>query len=188
VGETATTSELYSVCESISQPPQPVERRKKKKVSTSSSRDGRSGRRGRGRESKTYGGSIVALTGGSTGTGSREATGSTSTGSAASSTVGLGHDGVGDGLELLLLLLVLLLRGLSRSVEPRDRLGDRLLERLLVGGVELVLEVTLDRRTERVGCEWWANREGCVGRGRSRVGEGGEKVELCRERRKCRKR
>jgi hypothetical protein len=153
VGETATTSELYSVCESISQPPQPVERRKKKKVSTSSSRDGRSGRRGRGRESKTYGGSIVALTGGSTGTGSREATGSTSTGSAASSTVGLGHDGVGDGLELLLLLLVLLLRGLSRSVEPRDRLGDRLLERLLVGSVELVLEVTLDRGTERVGCE-----------------------------------
>lgn len=60
------------------------------------------------------------------------------------------HDGVGDGLELLLLLGVLVGGGLGAGIEPRDGLGDGLVERLLVGSVELVLEVSLNRVSEVV--------------------------------------
>lgn len=58
---------------------------------------------------------------------------------------------VRDTLEFLLLLRVLVLGSLSRAIEPRDGLGNGLVEGLLVGSLDLVLEVTLDRVAERVG-------------------------------------
>ena len=61
--------------------------------------------------------------------------------STASSAVKFLHDGVGDGLELLLLPFVLLLRGLLRGIQPGDGLVDGSLELGLVGGVELVSEL-----------------------------------------------
>jgi len=44
---------------------------------------------------------------------------------------------VGDSLEFLLLLLVFLLGSLGGSVEPRDGLGNGLVESLLVGSLEV---------------------------------------------------
>lgn len=61
------------------------------------------------------------------------------------------HDRVGDGLELLLLLLVLLLACLGGSIEPRDRLGDGLVERGLVVCGELLLQLAFHRIPQVVG-------------------------------------
>ncbi|KAI3485069.1 hypothetical protein L1887_51742 [Cichorium endivia] len=87
------------------------------------------------------GGAVVTARG-STGSGARGTAGH-ATGSAASSRVDLGHDGVDLLLDLLLLVLELVGRGGGVGVEPLDALLDDLLERLLVGGLELVLELGL---------------------------------------------
>jgi len=62
-------------------------------------------------------------------------------GSTTGGTVGSLHDGVGNGLELLLLGLVLVLLSSLVVVEPRDDLGDLVLDLLLVviGHLELAL-------------------------------------------------
>ncbi|KAL2282007.1 hypothetical protein FJTKL_11094 [Diaporthe vaccinii] len=89
------------------------------------------------------GGTVVATSAGSTAAGStREAAGSTA-GSARStaSTVELHHDGVGDTLQLLLLVLVLLTSGLLVLVEPVDDLVNLGLELLLVGSIELLVDL-----------------------------------------------
>lgn len=79
-----------------------------------------------------------------------EATGGTA-GSTAS-TVELHHDGVGDTLELLLVLLVLLAGSLLALVEPRDNLVNLSLESLLVGSIELLVDLGVGKSVaERVG-------------------------------------
>lgn len=76
-----------------------------------------------------------------------EAAGAASSGHATGHTatltraVELHHDGVGDSLELLLVLLVLLLRGGLAVVEPSNDLVDLSLEGLLVGSLDLLLDL-----------------------------------------------
>jgi hypothetical protein len=98
---------------------------------------------------------IVGSTRGATST--REATGST-TGHAGhvtrgtASTVELHHDGVGNGLELLLVLLVLLTSSLLALIEPGDNLVDLGLQLLLVGSIELLIDLGVaESVAERVG-------------------------------------
>ena len=78
----------------------------------------------------------------------RSASGHTATGHATwhattltTSSVELHHDGVGNALELLLLALVLVLGSGLVLVEPCDGRVDGLLERLLVTGVELLIDL-----------------------------------------------
>ena len=90
------------------------------------------------------GGAVIV---GSGTTGSREATRSTageatrSTTGRTASTVELHHDGVGNALELLLALLVLLTGRLLVLIEPADDLVDLGGESLLVGTLELLVDL-----------------------------------------------
>ena len=103
------------------------------------------------------GGTIVATSAGGTtrATGTREAT--RTTGHAARSTlttssVELHHDGVGLALELLLVLLVLLTSSLLVLVEPLDDLVNLSGEGLLVGSLNLLLDLGVGESVaERVG-------------------------------------
>ncbi|PKS06781.1 hypothetical protein jhhlp_006855 [Lomentospora prolificans] len=100
---------------------------------------------------------VTGTTSGATGT--REATGTARTtghttrhATSATGTVELHHDGVGDTFELLLALLVLLARSLLVVIEPGDNLVDLGLELLLVGGVELLVNLLVrEGVAERVG-------------------------------------
>jgi hypothetical protein len=102
---------------------------------------------------------IATLAGGATGSAStREATRTAGTGHATghtSTTLGaveLHHDGVGNSLELLLVLLVLLLGGGLAVIEPSNDLVDLGLEGLLVGSLNLLIDLgVLESAAERVG-------------------------------------
>ena len=59
----------------------------------------------------------------------------------ATSTVELHHNGVGNSLKLLLVLLILLASSLLALVEPCDDLVDLGAESLLVGGIELLVDL-----------------------------------------------
>ena len=97
------------------------------------------------------GGAVVGV---GTGLTTGEAAGGTAghaTGSTAS-TVELHHDGVGNGLELLLVVLVLLTSGLLVLIEPSDDLVDLGLELLLVGSIKLLVDLGVSESVaERVG-------------------------------------
>ena len=104
------------------------------------------------------GGAVVAAgTRGTTGTtGAREAarTAGHATGHATltTSSVELHHDGVGNGLELLLVLLVLLTSGLLAVVEPGNDLVDLSSELLLVGSLDLLVDLGVaEGVAQRVG-------------------------------------
>lgn len=96
-------------------------------------------------------GGTVVTTGTGGGTGARSTAGHAA-GHATSTTVELHHDGVGNGLKLLLLLLVLLARSLLALVEPSDGLVNLGLESLLVAGVKLLVDLGVRQGVaERVG-------------------------------------
>ena len=79
----------------------------------------------------------------------RHATGHTTT---LTGTVELHHDGVGNTLKLLLVLLVLLLGGRLAVIEPSDDLVDLGLEGLLVGSLDLLIDLGVAQSAaERVG-------------------------------------
>ena len=88
-------------------------------------------------------GRAVLVGGASAGEATRSATRSTAGHAAghATRTVELHHDGVGNGLELLLVLLVLLTGSLLALVEPVDNLVDLSLESLLVTSIKLLIDL-----------------------------------------------
>src|SRR5690349_16698242 len=97
---------------------------------------------------------VAVATAGST---AREATGAarhTTTGHATltTSSVELHHDGVGNGLKLLLLRLVLVLGGLLVVIKPGNGLVDLGLELLLVTSIKLLVNLGVAHGVaERVG-------------------------------------